>query len=309
MSPGIQDSANGAAAPAVAGARLEAMRRRVHLSRMALWTVMATGPIALGFVVVSTPPTAQATVPGKPTGVRTVVAAEPDGYAQLFLSAWLRSSADDATSAQARLAQSLAPGVDLPAPDSGVHRAPQSVTVLRSVQGASGSWSVTVAVQYAGSPVRYYMVPVAYDAAQTAFAVTGAPGEVAGPARARPAESPYAVTVPQGDLSSAVGEFLSAYLTGAGQVDRYLAPGVHLSAVSPAPYSAVTVEQVLSAEEAAAAAKVPADGSTVRVAVRVLAQDAGDRWPLAYELTLRARSGRWEVAALGAGTAQSAGAR
>ncbi|MFJ6123171.1 hypothetical protein [Streptomyces sp. NPDC092129] len=68
------------------------------------------------------------------------------------------------------------------------------------------------------------------------------------------------MTVPERGLSSAVGEFLAAYLTGAGRVDRYLAPGVNLTAVSPGPYTAVAVQQVSAIEEAAATDQVPADG-------------------------------------------------
>jgi hypothetical protein len=41
----------------------------------------------------------------------------------------------------------------------------------------------------------------------------------------------------------------------------------------------------------------------------VEARDAAGRWPLAYELTLQTRSGRWDVAALEFGTAQGGGAR
>ncbi|MGW1291054.1 conjugal transfer protein, partial [Streptomyces sp. NPDC002586] len=243
---------------------------------------------------------------GRDRGAAT--AADPGGYAQLFVSAWLRSSADDETSAQARLAQSMAPDVDLPSPAADARSAPQSVTAVRSAQRADGAWAVTVAAQYADGSVRYYTVPVAADSAGSSFTVTGAPGVVAGPARAEVPKSSYAVTVPQGDLSSAVGEFLAAYLTGAGEVDRYLAPGVKLTAVSPVPYTAVSVEQVLAVEEAAAE-QVPTDGSTVRVLVRVEARDADGRWPLAYELTLKARSGRWEVATLESGAAQDGGAR
>ncbi|MFD7408440.1 conjugal transfer protein [Streptomyces sp. NPDC059866] len=310
MSPGKQASEREAAAPMAAGARLEAMRRRVRLSRVAVWTVIAAGPIALGVAVASTPTTVQAASPAKPTAVRTTAgAADPGGYAQLFVSTWLRSSADDATSAQARLAQSMAPGVELPDPASDAQSRPASVTAVRSAQRDGGAWAVTVAAQYADGSVRYYAVPVAADEAGASFAVTGAPGVVAGPARAEVPKSPYGVTVLEGDLSSAVGEFLAAYLTGAGEVDRYLAPGVQLTAVSPAPYTAVTVQQVSAVEEAAAAEQVPADGTAVRVLVRVEARDAGGRWPLAYELTLTARSGRWEVAALESGTAPDGGAR
>ncbi|MFE7958728.1 conjugal transfer protein [Streptomyces sp. NPDC057413] len=310
MSPGKQASVSEAAAPMAAGARLESMRRRVRLSRVAVLTAIAAGPIALCVAVASTPTTVQAATATKPNAVRTATAAaDPGGYAQLFLSAWLRSSAGDETSAQARLAQSMAPDVDLPAPASDAHPAPQSVTAVRTAQRGGGAWSVTVAAQYADGSVRYYAVPVVADDAGTSFMVTGAPGVVAGPARASVPKSPYGVTVPEGDLSSAVGEFLAAYLTGAGEVDRYLAPGVALARVSPAPYTAVAVQQVSAIEEAAAAEKVPADGTTVHVLVSVEARDAAGRWPLAYELALKARSGRWEVAALQSGTARDGGAR
>ncbi|UFQ99763.1 conjugal transfer protein [Streptomyces sp. Go40/10] len=310
MSPGKQASQSEAAAPMAGGARLEAMRRRVRLSRLAVWTVIAAGPVALAVAVASTPTTVEAATPAKSTVVRTAAAAvDPAGYAQLFVSAWLRSSADDATTAQARLAQSMAPDVELPSPAAGAQSSPQSVTAVRSAQRADGAWSVTVAAQYADGSVRYYAVPVTADQAGASFTVTGAPGVVAGPARAGVPESPYGVTVPEGDLSSAVGEFLAAYLTGTGEVDRYLAPGVQLTAVSPAPYTAVSVEQVWAVEEAAAAKKVPADGAAVRVLVQVEAREARGRWPLAYELTLKARSGRWEVAAMESGTARDGGVR
>ncbi len=311
MSPAKQASQGEAAAAMAAGARLEAMRRRVRLSRMAVGTVIAAGPIALCVAVASSPTTVEAATPAKPAAVRTTAAVDPGGYAQLFVSAWLRSSADDTTTAQARLAQSLAPDVELPDPAADAQPAPQSVTAVRSAQRDGGTWSVTVAAQYADSTVRYFAVPVAADSTGASFAVTGAPGVVAGPGRAEAAKSApaYGVSVPEGDLSSAIGEFLTAYLTDAGEIGRYLAPGVTLSAVSPAPYAALSVQHVSAVEEAAAAETVPADGTTVRVLVQVEARDADGRWPLAYELALTARSSRWEVAALQSGTAQDGGAR
>ncbi|MFJ8273891.1 conjugal transfer protein [Streptomyces sp. NPDC094154] len=309
MSPGKHASQSEAAAPMAAGARLEAMRRRVRLSRVAVWTVIAAGPIALAVAVASTPTTVAAAPAPKPAAVRTATSAtDPGGYAQVFIGAWLRSDANDETSAQARLAQSMAPDVELPDPAAGAQSAPQSVTAVRSAHRGTGAWSVTVAAQYANGSVRYYAVPVAADSAGSSFTVTGAPGVVAGPARAEVPKSSYAVTVSEGDLSSAVGQFLGAYLTGAGEVDRYLAPGVKLTAASPAPYAAVAVQEVSAVEEATADEKMPADGTTVRVLASVEARDATGRWPLAYELTLKARSGRWEVAAIESGTAQDGGA-
>jgi hypothetical protein len=294
-----------------AGARLEAMRRRVRLSRLAVWTVIGAGPIALGVALASNPTTVEAATPPKPTASwpGTAAGADPAGYAQLFIHAWLRSSADDATNAQSRLAQAMAPDVELPDSAADAQATPASVTAVRSAQRAGGAWSVTVAAQYADGRLRYYAVPVTADHAGASFAVTGAPGVVAGPGRAEVPKSPYGVSVPDGDLSAAVGEFLTAYLTGAGEVDRYLAPGVTLSPVSPAPYTVVTVQQVSAVEEVAASEQVPTDGTKVRVLAEVEARDSGGRWPLGYELALTARSGRWEVSALDSGTYLGGGAR
>jgi hypothetical protein len=246
MCPGKQASESDASPPVAAGARLEKMRRRVRLSRLALFTAIAAGPVALGVAVMSGPTTVAAAPSDKTTVVRgAAAAADPGGYAQVFVDAWLRSSADDANSAQARLAQSLAPDVDLPDPVAGARPKPAAVTAVRSAQRGDGEWAVTVAAQYADGRLRYFVVPVTADASGFSFAVTGVPGVVAGPARAAVGKSPYGVSVPSdGDLSLAVGEFFGVYLTGAGEVDRYLAPGVKLSPVSPAPYTAVAVQRV-----------------------------------------------------------------
>ncbi|MFB6555003.1 conjugal transfer protein [Streptomyces sp. NPDC056405] len=306
-------SSRGEAAPAIAaGIELEKMRRRVRLSRLALFTTIAAGPVALAVAVTSGPATAEAAAPHRPAPVRTAAAAaDPAGYAQVFLDAWLRSSADEADSAQARLAQSLAPDVALPDPTAaGTQSKLKSVTAVRSVQRDEDAWVVTVAAQYADSTVRYFAVPVAADRAGVSFAVTGAPGVVAGPTQATVPKSPYTVSVPSdSSLASTVGEFLGAYITGTGEVDRYLAPGGKLAPVSPAPYTTVTVREVSAVEEAAAAGPVPADGTKVRVRVQAEARDEAGRWPLTYEFTLTARSGRWDVAALESGSVQGGGTR
>ncbi|WP_348541257.1 conjugal transfer protein [Streptomyces sp. SAI-208] len=271
---------------------------------------MAAGPLALT-VAVATPATVvRAAAPAtKATSVKTAMPANPSGYAAVFLGAWLRSRAGAESTAQARLAQSMAPDVDLPQ-TTAAQPAPDSVVAVRSAQQTGTAWSVTVAAQYADGRLRYFAVPVAADADGASFTVSGAPGVVAGPARTKGVQSPYTVPVPtDGDVSSTVGEFLAAFLAGAGEIDRYLAPGVALSPVSPAPYQTVMLQQMLAAEQEAAADSVPADGTQVRVMAEVEAHDSWGRWPLAYELTLAARAGRWEVAGLQSSTAQIGGAR
>ncbi|MET9735856.1 conjugal transfer protein [Streptomyces sp. NPDC006458] len=274
-----------------------------------MWAAIAAGPAALAVTVTATPTTVQAATPPQPAtpSVRTTVDADPGGYAQVFLRAWLRSSVDDAASAQAGLAQAMAPDVALPDPDADARTRLESVTAVRSAQHAGGGWSVTVAAQYADGTVRYYAVPVTADRALSSFTVTGEPAVVAGPGQAETAASPYTVNVPDGELSTTVGEFLAAYLTGGGEADRYLAPGVRLAALSPAPYSEVAVQQVSAAEEAAASENVPTDGTTVRVQADAEARDDTGLWPLAYELGLTARSGRWEISGLPAAPATGNG--
>ncbi len=309
MSPAMQAAEERAAPPTAAGARLQQMRRRVRLGRLGVWAAVSAGPIALA-VAVATPATVVRAAPAtKPTTVKTTVSANPSGYATVFLGAWLRSRAGAESTAQARLAQSMAPDVDLPG-TTDAQPEPDSVVAVRSAQQTGTAWSVTVAAQYADGSVRYFAVPVAVDSSGASFTVSGAPGVVAGPARTKGVQSPYTVTVPtDSDVSSTAGEFLAAYLAGAGEVDRYLAPGVSLSPVSPAPYQTVTVQQMLAADQKPDAKSVPADGTRVRVMAEVEARDSAGRWPLAYELTLKARSGRWEVTGLESGTAQAGGAR
>ncbi|MER6442797.1 conjugal transfer protein [Streptomyces sp. NPDC001185] len=292
-------------APIAAGIALERMRRRAHLSRLAAWTAIAAGPLAL-YLTIASGPTGAHAAPAKAVPERAgAQRPDPAGFAQLFVGAWLRSSTDDPASAQARLAQSMAPDVGLPDPE-GAQPGPESVTAVSSAYRTGSSWSVTVAAQYADGRLRTYAVPVAADRFGDAFTVTGAPGVVAGPGRAVVLASPYRVTVPEGELSSSVGEFLAAYLTGAGEVERYLAPGRVLAPMSPAPYRAATVQQIQAVEAAAAADQV-ADGTAVHVLVQVEARDKEGRWPLAYELALAARSGRWEVTGLGSGNSLRGG--
>ncbi|MGW6893703.1 conjugal transfer protein [Streptomyces chartreusis] len=308
MSPAKQATQEHTTPATASGARLQQMRRRVRLGHLGVWVAVAAGPIALALATATPSTVVRAAPAAKPTTVNTTAPASPAGYATVFLNAWLRSHADGASTAQARLAQSIAPGIELP-DTSNAQPDPASVVAVRTAQQTGTTWTVTLAAQYDDGRLRYYAVPVAADRAGSSFTVTGGPGVVSGPGRAQAPKSPYAVTVPEGELSAAVTEFLTAYLTGTGEVSRYLAPGVTLAPVSPAPYTSAEAQQVFAVEKTAAAEKVPADGTKVRVRAPIEARDTHGRWPLSYELTLTARSGRWEVTALKSGAGTVGGAR
>ncbi|MFD5722659.1 conjugal transfer protein [Streptomyces sp. NPDC127036] len=283
------------------------MHRNVRIGRAGLWAAVASGPVALAVALMPAPavvPTAVAQ-----PAPRTVAqpSQDPSGYAELFVSSWLRSSAHDEESAQSRRARSMAPDVALPEPADVAQSRLEGVRSVRSVK-AGRSWVVTVAAQYANGSVRYLAVKVAIGAGGGTFTVDGPPAVVAGPPPGAAAVSAFRVNVPSGALSSTAAEFLRSYLTGVGEVDRYLAPGSTLSGLAAGSFTAVEVEEVLAADGAGAGEKVPGDGTRARVEVAVTARaGGGTAWPLRYELTLAARDGRWEIASLDSAAASPAG--
>ncbi|MFH8737594.1 conjugal transfer protein [Streptomyces sp. NPDC017964] len=287
--------------PTAAGLDLERTRRTIRLGRAGVWACLLAGPAALALAL--TAPSATVVTQGTPAPATNAAAAvepaDPSGYVAEFADAWLRSAADAPDSTSAMRALRLAPGVALPEPAEGA-KAPQKVTAVRSVHRNGTQWSVTVAAQYADG-VRYFAMPVTASTSGGAVAVTGTPALVAAPAAAKGAPSAYQVEVPGGPLTDTIKDFLTAYLAGSGEVDRYLAPRTSLAAVTPAVADQVDVETVTAREEAATAEQVASDSTRVHIQASVTAHTKSGTWPLAYELTLAARGGRWEIAALTSG--------
>ncbi|MFE6955505.1 conjugal transfer protein [Streptomyces sp. NPDC057696] len=289
------------APPTAAGLDLHRTRRTVRLGRAGVWACLMTGPAAFSLALAQPATTVVAQSAPAPARTSSAAAApaDPSGYVSEFVDAWLRSDANAPDSAPALRAIRFAPDVALPEPASGA-KALQKVTVVRSVHLTRGQWSVTVAAQYADS-VRYFAVPATVSASGDAVTVTGTPALVPAPAAAKALPSAYKVDVPDGPLTDTVGDFLTAYLTGSGEVDRYLAPQTSLTAVTPAAAEKVDIDVVAALEEAATTERVPADGTQVHVQAEATAHTASGRWPLSYELTLTSRGGRWEIAELTSG--------
>ncbi|MEU9182860.1 conjugal transfer protein [Streptomyces sp. NPDC048550] len=267
--------------------------------------------------------TAQAAPVTQATSVPRPVAADAAGTAAVFMDLWLRADAAAPDSPVAAAARAMAPAADLPKRARPEAAAPSAVRVV-PVQTTStpAGWTVVVAALTdtaragAQSPdpaapdttpaARYFAVSGTGGTDGGALIVTGSPAEVAAPATAAALASPYTRPVPAGEaLGTTVGEFLRAYLAG-GQgtrLERYLSPGVRLSAPAAAAYARVDVEDVAADTDQAAAKDVPGEGARARLRVRVSGEDrAGGRWPLVYRLEVTARAGRWEVSALEAGT-------
>lgn len=299
--------------------------RRLSVARLGVWAALVSGPIGLA-VACASPANVTPTAQPAPPPSADLRMGDPSGVAVLFCDLWLRSDTGAADNSTAQAVHRLAPDVELPKRPDAAAAVPQDAVAIRSARVGQERWSVVVAVRLAArddaSPrssvvagtrplVRYYAVPVSSEeraGGSGEFTVTAAPAQIAGPTGAKTSPSPFTQTLPaEGPLSSSLADFFRAYLAGVGDIERYLSPGTRLDAVPATGYVRIAVDEV-SATSETAAGPVPADGTTSRVRARVTATDStGARWPLAYELTVTARSGRWDITSLHAGSTHTAG--
>lgn len=273
--------------PAPIRRRLQAPGMRLRVAQAAasvcLLTAVVSGPVAMHLARVAMARTAATDVPA-PTH-------EVEAFAVLYLSTFLEEAAEGHEDV-------LRPYLSEPVSLKGVH--PGRTVVTRAVPVSVRAerdrvWSVIVAAEllhkdgtsYARAGVRYFKVVLAgLEAGVTAL---GLPSEMAAPGGAlstrisplpqlaQPSESPPVV---------AAARFVEAYLTGQGEVDRYVAPGVSVVPPRPAPYRTVQLVR----------AGLSAAGNSVLVRLEVVARDAaGATRGLHYTLRLARRAGRWEV--------------
>lgn len=313
-----------AASPALRTARPETVPVRQPVSRgpryvrVGIWAALAAGPLAVALAL-TVPRTVTAQAAPTPDPVEAArPAADPRGVAELFVDLWLRADAADPDSSVAAAVRSLAAKVELPRRSrTGGAPAPVRVMAVRSIS-TPRAWTVVVAVLPGQTvpapdgaakstvlPVRYFAVSGSAVRDGGPVTVGGPPAEVAAPGAAAEPASPFTRPVPhRSALETSLGEFLRAYLSG-GQgagLERYLSPGLRVSAPAVAPYVRVDVEDAVADAAVATGEGVAADGSKARVEVRVTGEDKqGVRWPLMYRAEVSARAGRWEVSALEAG--------
>ncbi|MFD4371055.1 conjugal transfer protein [Streptomyces sp. NPDC058486] len=287
--------------------------RRAFLVRVGVWAALAAGPAALLVAFDRPAPVAvNPAVVGRPDAPVTATdeAGGPAGFAETVLGIWLESGTATGSSAELEQLRLVAPGVR--APRWGPRPvAVAQVAAVRTARREEGSWAVTVAARLTdaaqGVPreqsvrgVRFFVVPVAETrtSAGRTYAA-GTPMETAGPPSGREPVSPYTARVEDEALTGTAAAFLSAFLGADGAVERYLAPGTVLTRPATR-YAVVETVQVLSQGRAASVGHA---GAAVRVRVLVTATDAAGRyWPMAYVLTLTARDGRWEIAAVDTGS-------
>lgn len=296
--------------------------------RWTAWGLLILGPL-LGAAAYLSVPAQSGPSQKKPAQAApaTTGAQGAAGFAQLFVAAYIEAGEGD----QAKLAAYYPDASGLRLEGDPGRRRGEQLTVVRLRQTDRGVWAVTVAARVTGTKapanpsegdrpddkgdaktaaaraVRYFQVPVA--TAPTADGATGytalaMPAEVAAPQQIKAPPlvyGPMRPALPADPRTQAVTKFLTAYLTGAGELDRYLAPDTQLTAIAPAPYTGIAVDSLAIEGEKGSEpmTTVPGDGTQLRllVALRGTGHDEV-RLPLTYALTLKARAGRWEIASL-----------
>ncbi|WP_331757319.1 conjugal transfer protein [Streptomyces albidoflavus] len=249
----------------------------------------------------------------------------PGGFAVLYVAAYLEAGRGT-EAALARYFPNMR-NIRLEAKAGAQHA--EQLAAVQVEHVSTGYWSVTVAGRVTAAPsateergeeqakdkdepdqagtLRYFQVPVRTAADTDGYVATALPAEVGAPETGDGVELDYGSPVPgdaKDETAATTARFFSAYLAGAGELDRYLAPRTALRPVSPAPYTQVEVAQ-LAELGGDYRRNLPASDGTRRQLLVDLWAAAPDRQlrPLTYALTLTARDGRWEIAALNAAPA------
>lgn len=242
---------------------------------------------------------------------RTVVnkSAVVSSFAQDFVSVWLTATSSDARVLTGFVGKNTAE-LKLPTTPAVVITAPTVVAVtltgLAGKESDAEVYSVVVGVTQrpyeSATPTRaLYRVPVLWS--RYGPQAISLPARVGGPGPGATLPMTYPVALSASDpVFAAVSGFLTAYLTAAGGVDRYVTADSLLSGLGDA-YQSVALTSLTATDSPLT---VPADGESVRVLARVDAvtsQFAPTQ--LVYPLTLQGVGGRWVIAALDQSPAMS----
>ncbi|WP_330257116.1 conjugal transfer protein [Nocardia sp. NBC_00565] len=165
-----------------------------------------------------------------------------------------------------------------------------SVTVSVRVGKTTGAAGTTGTVGTAAEARQYYRVGV--SVLNGRLRALSLPALVEPPSRgadlAQAYSSPCTTDTPLAQVASG---FLTAYLTGTGDVGRYITLDAGIAALRPAPFTAVETVAVTSDDNSCGTAR-----STAQVLATVNPKgDGGAAATLAYPLTMVRDGGQWQV--------------
>lgn len=215
-------------------------------------------------------------------------------FASNFVDIYLSGSREQEDQISALLAQGVDARVSLPSKPTEIG----DVIPGEAIQIDASTWIVTVTVEQPAAEDKpatqqYWQLPV-LTGDNGEIAAAGLPSMVAAPGRGD-------LTVTAGDevsdaaIEDTVTAFARAYLAGQGEIAPLTSPGASITAITPAPYTEVSVPTVRTSQEIPAEL---AEGDVVRTQITVSATAQDDSvTQLGYTVELRWRD-RWEVSAI-----------
>ncbi|RZL71199.1 MAG: hypothetical protein EOP32_40400 [Rhodococcus sp. (in: high G+C Gram-positive bacteria)] len=275
-----------------------------RLLKAGILAALGAGIVALILVVFGSSPTPNLTdnATEDTADVDTVGQAKAEDLARQFVVAWLQASRGN----EQELDHFVSGNPSLPT--APLFAATDPAVASIDYEQKSRTYAVTVSVTVraatdanAATVRRYFQVPVVVTEAGVRAAAL--PAEVAEPSTSIDVKLGYKYRVANHPIATSAHEFLSAMLTGNGEVARYLTPGISIAPIVPAPYRSVAITDVYSSEDlsaASASAPLP-DGDVVRLLVTAAQKVTEvDSVSGQYALTMTSRGGRWEVSAIDA---------
>lgn len=141
---------------------------------------------------------------------------------------------------------------------------------------------------------RWWQVVLRVDGSG-GISVVGLPTPISAPASASGnLNLGYSKPVNSTEASATVNEFLTAYLTGVGEVSRYTTPGSSILPVTPAPYEQVSVQEIRSDVDLTDKT-IRKNGAKAHLSVVARTSSGKSAQTTTYFLTVKARDGRWEI--------------
>lgn len=219
-----------------------------------------------------------------------------EAFAANLVGAWLSATKDDTATLEAYMPEA----VETVESDEAVKYRDLSVVSSQKTEQDTLSVVVSAAVKETeevdGEKVdtwmpQYFQVGVSESDGR--MAALGLPAPVEQPDAAKMPELAYPTEVESDDMKSTVTDFLTAYVTGDGDVTRFTSPDSDLTVIDSPPFDEIKLQELLTSGETAN--PNPDDGEETSVLANVtVATSAGDR-TAQYALTLAPRDGRWEV--------------
>ena len=206
------------------------------------------------------------------------------GFAERYVGAYLLAGADGGL-----LTPYLGYSPELPAGamPAAVAAPVRTVEVTRA---DDDYWSIVVAV---GPPGEEWFWRAAVDTSGDAPVAVGLPAAVASPPEVERVDIDVTLgpTPTDDPAAETVAGFLGAYLCGAGDLSRYLSPGMDLAATNPPMCTEVDLTRWGSRTDDDLHQSVVVDAT-------LGSGDGNPVWQATYALDLTKRDGRWEVAEL-----------